>query len=963
MKRWFYTITFFVFISSGTAKAQNQIYGPARGLGLVYEISSDGRYVVGMTQTMNGAGFVWDTRKGTTAVTFSTHTYSYCVTNDRMVIGNFPDNINGMALVSAGYSTEGTAWTGLGLGLIANPESDIDGSSARRVTPDGKLIVGYSRKDTGTRKIYVPYAWRQNDAREWTGEEWAHPENAIQGYIIDISDAGNTGVGFIHNGTQRVAALWKSPSEYDLPFSPDLYSEFLCISGNGKYAGGSYGGGRNGSAIACLYDIENEEIIPIPEAFRVTSVSNNGFATGIYRLGSLDRIFIWNRKMGFMDFGDFLTAYATGLDLSTDPELQAVLTDKTRTFMLNAVTPDGSTFAICIPEGISGSAYTISIAPVTVYPYPRNLTADVPVKDRNKVILNWEAPNLDGEPLTGYAVYRGTRLLETVDSETFTYTDLNVSPGFWNYTVKAVYEGDGYSNASNTARAVVVNNYSLPLIENFDRLSLAYNYWTTENSRTDANMGWNVYSDAGAGGGTGLRFHENNMDGLSDKSYSSSLISKYLDGTGAEKIYLSFLVKPDYYPERDLTPDTLSIDVYDGNTWKTVDKYTFRLAMEWKADIIDLSEVAGGKFFKVRFRITGENRTVSAKYIHFDDIVIATTAPAGNAIPQELLAKAIAERNCLLVWQNPHTNLYALTYANSPKRYSIGNEVPFIAANRFDASDLEIYKGKYLTSISAYINKKTATQYVYTLKLAVFADGERIVDQPISTYKANAWNTFYPDSPVLLDGKNLIFGIEVVRHEAADEPIGVDGARKAFSGKGDIYSEDGGHTWKSLTDAGLINNWCITGNVSSAENAEVKPSDIAGYNVYYEGEKLNDDLIFGQSFETDKIGNGYYTVRAYSLASGISAESHGRQIVTGIVQPKPAVNVEIYPNPVRDVLFIRSEAPVESLVVYDLYGRVCKQGGQGITALSAADLKDGVYVVRIKTAAGELVKKIQIIAR
>ncbi|MDR1610605.1 MAG: T9SS type A sorting domain-containing protein, partial [Candidatus Symbiothrix sp.] len=135
--------------------------------------------------------------------------------------------------------------------------------------------------------------------------------------------------------------------------------------------------------------------------------------------------------------------------------------------------------------------------------------------------------------------------------------------------------------------------------------------------------------------------------------------------------------------------------------------------------------------------------------------------------------------------------------------------------------------------------------------------------------------------------------------------------------------------------------------------------DIVGYNIYACGVKLNDDLVFGQSFVTD-VSCESYTIRAYSLATGLSAESESA-INVGIVPfPKTQPLPEIYPNPVKDILFIQSETPVENLTVYDLSGRICKQAGAGETTLFVGDLTSGVYVVGIKTAAGEYAEKIYI---
>jgi hypothetical protein len=937
---------------------QAQLWGPKTG-GVVYEISPNGRYVSGLTLSAGGNGFVWDTQSDVFE-TLGQGVYPYDVTDDKLLVGNFNDAINGIALLSGGYREPGASeWSSLGAGLISEPGTS-NGSSAQQITLDRRAIVGSSRKRMADGYFAtVPYCWSKSDAGEWTGAEWAHPDDIKQGTIIDISDDGKTAVGYIHPGTNRVAILWKSPGKHELPFPLDAYSEYLCISANGKYAGFSYNNGPD-DALAGIHNMETGEITFIPEGVRVNAVDNKGFAFGVYRPNGIDRAFIRDKKLGFMDFGDFVTAYASEAELELlelSSSLWRALTNKAVTFSINAVTPDGWTFALCLQLGGSGEVYVLKIAPVTIYHFPQNLKANVPPADRNKVILNWEAPMSDGKTPTEYAIYRRGQRVGTVDEKTLTYTDENVSPpGYYNYQVTAVH-GNKQSNFSNIAQAVIVNSYDLPLRENFDKLNLTANYWTAEINREPASMEWHVYDNVGVGDGTGLTFSINNLVNFPDKEFSASLTSKYLDGRNASNIFLSFLVKPDYYPETTLTPDTLLIDVYDGSEWKTVDKYVFRLSMEWKADILDLSETAAGKLFRVRFRITGANHTVSVKHIHFDDIVIATAPPAGNAVPLHLAGKTSETDTIRLVWQNPQTNLYALTYANSSKHFSAGNEgVSFIAANRFNADELSINAGLYLTSISAYINRNVQnTDTATVLKAVVFSDGKRIVDQPVSNFVPNAWNTFYLDTPVLFAGKNFVFGLEVVSHASKEEPIGFDGGRRPVSGS--IYSEDGGKTWKTLIDAKKLNNWCIIGNLSSLENTEVKPSDIVGYNVYCNGVKLNDDLIFGQSFTANSPGD--YMVRAYSLASGISEKSNTWRSTGDGIQPVSATgNVRIYPNPVKDILYVRSEMPVESLTVYDLSGRVCKQAGAGATTLSMKDLNSGLYLVKIKTAAGESTLKI-----
>jgi NOL1/NOP2/fmu family ribosome biogenesis protein len=71
--------------------------------------------------------------------------------------------------------------------------------------------------------------------------------------------------------------------------------------------------------------------------------------------------------------------------------------------------------------------------------------------------------------------------------------------------------------------------------------------------------------------------------------------------------------------------------------------------------------------------------------------------------------------------------------------------------------------------------------------------------------------------------------------------------------------------------------------------------------------------------------------------------------------------VVIYPNPVRDVLYIRSAVAIEQVVIRDLSGQQVKQIASPVgREIDVSDLAAGVYLVGITTTAGETIRKIVI---
>ncbi len=70
-------------------------------------------------------------------------------------------------------------------------------------------------------------------------------------------------------------------------------------------------------------------------------------------------------------------------------------------------------------------------------------------------------------------------------------------------------------------------------------------------------------------------------------------------------------------------------------------------------------------------------------------------------------------------------------------------------------------------------------------------------------------------------------------------------------------------------------------------------------------------------------------------------------------------NIEIFPNPVHDVLFIETENEIEEVVVFDVYGRrLSTVNGQQSTVIDLAGLNTGIYFVKINTKEGNIVRRI-----
>ena len=63
---------------------------------------------------------------------------------------------------------------------------------------------------------------------------------------------------------------------------------------------------------------------------------------------------------------------------------------------------------------------------------------------------------------------------------------------------------------------------------------------------------------------------------------------------------------------------------------------------------------------------------------------------------------------------------------------------------------------------------------------------------------------------------------------------------------------------------------------------------------------------------------------------------------------KSNVTLTTYPNPVKDVLYLKSETKIDKIVIFDLNGRkVLEKEWDGIDKINVESLVKGIYVIQI----------------
>ena len=142
-----------------------------------------------------------------------------------------------------------------------------------------------------------------------------------------------------------------------------------------------------------------------------------------------------------------------------------------------------------------------------------------------------------------------------------------------------------------------------------------------------------------------------------------------------------------------------------------------------------------------------------------------------------------------------------------------------------------------------------------------------------------------------------------------------------------------------------------------------------GYNIIIDGKLIKENIKELTFTDESSVWNVYDGLR--HIVEVVAIYEGGRRSVSAIGEINDVVNVnefkenqitcDIYPNPVEDELTIATEANVEEIAIYDIYGRmttVCSlQSTDFVHNVDVADLETGIYFINIKTDKGNIVRR------
>jgi hypothetical protein len=301
-----------------------------------------------------------------------------------------------------------------------------------------------------------------------------------------------------------------------------------------------------------------------------------------------------------------------------------------------------------------------------------------------------------------------------------------------------------------------------------------------------------------------------------------------------------------------------------------------------------------------------------------------------------------------------------------------------------------------------FVPGASAGTSTFTLKIWQGADaGTLIYEEDVPSVLLGEYNEITLATPVLIDvTQELWFGYTTEQFTADEYPAACDPG-PAVAYYGDMLFD--GTDWDAMSvEYGLDYNWSLLAYVaatdvtapsiplvdntvySTPDNApqlnvvETEPVSfvtentraLQGYNIYFDDATgtfnfadFTTDTFYLHTY--DFLVNEtycYYVTAVYDDCEPASEEEC--VLATGIEDPALVDGIAVFPNPARDILNISSTADITHVTVMNYVGQVVhnqKVVEDNDLQISVAGFEPGVYVVKVETSAGILVKKITVL--
>lgn len=515
----------------------------------------------------------------------------------------------------------------------------------------------------------------------------------------------------------------------------------------------------------------------------------------------------------------------------------------------------------------------------------------------------------------------------------------------------SVYGMPGSIGESNTNDSIIVNGpngYPLPFIENWDSSNFVDQRWLAED-------GWIIDTVSGKPAPSAVFSPPGTLINYNSKLQTHINIDASQNFSGVFTLYFDLFPKFQNVDSSELLIIKLIIDSTEIPLCTFANDTTYD---DWKNYCFDISNMVRKSSFAVRFEAQGEDSDKLLAW-NIDNIRVIRDCP-----PPENLDISITLMGVELQWSPPalphnYPEGQWIYWDSGQNESGVGLSAggTFSVAIRWDVSQLQSYDSLLVYSVRFYPYEDITTA-AFELKVWEGHNSPSLIyTQEITDLNPGTWNEVVLDDLLQVDITEDLWVGFTITHDNGEKPMGQDEG-PGITGYGDMISLDQ-KIWESITNYGyqFDKNWNIKVFVFNYSTGSVfydlyGNDPVLGYEIYNWGSPLE------QTHDTNFLhipnNNSWqcYQIKAcYLDCESDFIYSDTIHFWIPNIKELSSKDINIYPNPCNDILFIDTPKNVKEIIIYNLFGQemLHQQTDSDKILLKTDKIPNGSYIIKIKS--------------
>ncbi|NOY51180.1 MAG: T9SS type A sorting domain-containing protein [Chlorobi bacterium] len=416
----------------------------------------------------------------------------------------------------------------------------------------------------------------------------------------------------------------------------------------------------------------------------------------------------------------------------------------------------------------------------------------------------------------------------------------------------------------------------------------------------------------------------------------------------------------------------LYVDVFDGENWKQLAKILNYEIPDWKQFTFDITDIAIGHNFKIRFKVQVTDLSDSLSWF-IDNISVYRVCDFPTDLETSLYWESNNNKGVKLNWKSPKAaidewyNWLSYDKDNIDTALGLFTGGDFTAAIRWDNYQLADYEGDTLRAIKFYISDSGFSKVIAKIWCGENAEN-LIYSDTLGNVSYHSWNEIIIDTLLIMEPSlEYWVGYRILGQQAGENPAGCTDDYGIPGYSDQVSFDEGEDIWDDISDLCCLYSWniqlklidndtnrtCLGYNILRKSNPESEYSliDFVNNNEFMETcDYLDSSLNYRQEV--------CYKVSALWVKDNdscvspfapntVDGEDYSCVLFSSAFETDKPETTNIFPNPANNKLFISgSDLPLK-INIYKLNGQLVISKNISSKEIDLTNLNRGMFIVEL----------------